>query len=104
MSTPIRRANQVDPALMYAPPRARKQGQTSSASPVDRPEHLGGTPDFTGDRAIMGLKRRNQPRSGMGLGTAAIHCQTPRLVEDHARDRRHFGLRGSHRLGRGVGP
>jgi hypothetical protein len=24
MSTPIRRANQVDPALMYAPPRARK--------------------------------------------------------------------------------
>jgi len=58
MSTPIRRANQVDPALMYAPPRARKQGQTPSASPVDRPEHLGGTPDFTGDRAIMELKRR----------------------------------------------
>jgi hypothetical protein len=57
MSSPIRRADQVDPELMYAPPRARKQGQAMqnelSTSAGDQPERLGGHPDSSDDRAMM---------------------------------------------------
>ena len=57
MSSPIRRADQVDPELMYAPPRARNQGQAMrnklSTSAGDQPERLGGHPDSSDDRAMM---------------------------------------------------
>jgi hypothetical protein len=57
MSSPIRRADQVDPELMYAPPRARNQGQAMrnklSTLAGDQPERLGGHPDSSDDRAMM---------------------------------------------------
>jgi len=57
MSSPIRRADQVDPELMYAPPRARNQGQTMRnellTSTGAHPEHLGSRPDSSDDRTMM---------------------------------------------------
>lgn len=68
MSSPIRHDNNndIDPALMYAPPRVREQGQpapseSSSAPPVDWPWRLhaeNGDPDFSGDRKIIEVQRR----------------------------------------------
>jgi hypothetical protein len=60
MSSPIRRANQVDPELMYAPPRARNQKQAMRdelSTPAEaEPERLGGQPDSSDDRATMQVR------------------------------------------------
>jgi hypothetical protein len=64
MSSPIHHANDLDPALMYAPPRVREQGpptsSESSAPPVDWPwrRRPDGNPDFSGDRKIIEVQRR----------------------------------------------
>jgi hypothetical protein len=64
MSSPIHHANDLDPALMYAPPRVREQGppasSESSAPPVDWPwrRHPDDNPDFSGDRKIIEVQRR----------------------------------------------
>jgi hypothetical protein len=66
MSSPIHNANDVDPALMYAPPRVREQAQPasseSSAPPVDWPWRRNpdnnADPDFSGDRKIIEVQRR----------------------------------------------
>ena len=56
MSSPIRRADPVDP-LMYAPPRARNQRQATrnelSTSTGAHPERFGGRPNSSDDRAMM---------------------------------------------------
>jgi hypothetical protein len=64
MSSPVHHAHDLDPALRYAPPRARQQGQPtpkeSSPPPVDWPWRREGAndPDFSGDRQIVEMQRR----------------------------------------------
>jgi hypothetical protein len=63
MNSPIHHANDLDPALRYAPPRVRQQGQPTpdeSAPPLDRPWQRddGNDPDFSGDREIVEMQRR----------------------------------------------
>ncbi len=57
MSSPIRRADQVDPELMYAPPRARNQGPVMRnelpTSTATHPEHRANSSD---DRAMMQVR------------------------------------------------
>jgi hypothetical protein len=64
MSSPIHHANDLDPALKYAPPRVRQQGRPppdeSFSPPLDRlwrPDDRN-DPDFSGDREIVEMQRR----------------------------------------------
>ena len=105
MSSPIRRADQVDPELMYAPPRARNQGQAMrnklSTLAGDQPERLGGHPDSSDDRAMMevqdlrSLDPEWMPKPPPGR---------PQFVEDHVPSRWRAVFRSSHCRDRGVDP
>ena len=93
MSSPVRHAKDLDPALMYAPPRVREQLEESeqaeptplmpdaaSAPPIDWPWKAPPEIDslFSGDHAVLAVQRRlalepewipEPPRaSGMGRG------------------------------------
>jgi hypothetical protein len=60
MSSPIHHAEDLDAALIYAPPWAREQATPSarmrSAPPRMRPDRI--NPEFRGDRAMIELRRQ----------------------------------------------
>ena len=60
MSTPIRQAKHIDPALMYAPPRVREQGlvPTEPTNPAVNSDPGSAPRESRGDRAIMKVQRR----------------------------------------------
>jgi hypothetical protein len=60
MSTPIRHAKHVEPALMYAPARVRQRGlvPTEPSAPVVNSDPRSALRESRGDRAIMKVQRR----------------------------------------------
>lgn len=66
MSSPVHHPKDIDPPLMYAPPRVRKtgvKGQTAAdrrpvASPPTSPDLEDFEPVFIGDRAMLALQRQ----------------------------------------------
>jgi hypothetical protein len=60
MSTPIRQAKHIDPALMYAPPRVRERGlvPTEPTNPAVNSDPGSAPRESRGDRAIMKVQRR----------------------------------------------
>ena len=60
MSTPIRKAKHIDPALMYAPPRVRERGlvPTEPTNPAVNSDPGSAPRESRGDRAIMKVQRR----------------------------------------------
>lgn len=61
MSSPIHHAEDLDAALVYAPPWARKQAsylRQALAAPRDAPLAQWQQPEFSGDQAMLELQRR----------------------------------------------
>ena len=60
MSTPIRHAKHIDPALIYVPPRVRERGlvPTEPTAPAVNSDRGSALREFRGDRAITKVQRR----------------------------------------------
>ena len=60
MSTPIRHAKHIDPALMYAPPRVRERGlvPTEPSAPAVNSDRGSAPRESRADRAIIKAQRR----------------------------------------------